>query len=69
MNKKFGQINFNSSFLNSLIEEEFRIFTSRLFHAVVASRKKESLKNVSYHKTRDIVTLETSCSIDIRDTN
>ena len=36
-------INFNSSFLNTLTEEEFRIFISRLFHSVILLQEKRNL--------------------------
>ena len=49
-----------------LIEEEFRIFISRLFHSTITEGKMESLKKImSDLKTRDFVPLRTSCSIGI----
>ena len=42
----FDQINFNSSFLNTLIEEEFWIFSSRLSYSDITAGKKESLKKL-----------------------
>ena len=46
--KKFGSglINFNSSFLNTLIREEFRVYISRLFHLVISAGRKGSLKKL-----------------------
>ena len=40
----FGLLNFNSSFLNTLIEGEFWIFISILFHSDFIAGKSESLK-------------------------
>ena len=44
MKIRSGLINFISSFLNTLIREEFRKYISRLFHLVITAGKKESLK-------------------------
>ena len=54
--KKFkfrsGLVNVNSSFLNTIMEEESRIFISRLFWAryikIVTAGKKESFKELLF---------------------
>ena len=64
-----GLINFNSSLLSTLIEEEFRILISRLLHSDIhysTAGKKESLKKILTDlKTRDFAALRTSCSIGV----
>ena len=59
---EFGSclIKFNSSFLNTLIEEEFRIFIPRLFHSDITVGKRGLMPGF---KTRDFVALRTSCSV------
>ena len=58
-----GLISFNSSFLNTLIEEQFRILVSRLFHFVTTVLLlQEKLSNL---KTRDFVALRTSFSRNV----
>ena len=39
-------LNFNSSFLNTLTEEELAIFISRLYRLDITAVKKESLKKL-----------------------
>ena len=56
-----GPKNCSSYFLNTLIEEELRIFISRLFHLDITTGKMQSLKKVmSGLKTRNFVALRTS---------
>ena len=56
-----GLKNCSSYFLNTLIEEELRIFISRLFHWDITTGKMQSLKNVmSGLKTWNFVALRTS---------
>ena len=59
-------MNFKSYFLNTLIEEEFRISTSRILHSVITAGKKGIFeKFLSDLKTQDFVALTTSSSIDV----
>ena len=55
-----GLTNFSSSFLNTVIEEEFRIFMSRLFHLDITAGK-----SISGLKTRDFVGLRPFCSMGV----